>query len=158
MALRRPPWGRVADPLPRRHRPPCIETLGKEPIWNRRRAEQELRKRLVDVDRDGYQHPDNTTFAQFTERWLTDYLPGRGLKLTTEDGYRQTLRNHLLPAFGRLPLAHLQHQPELIDRYITRKTRAGLSPKTISNHLVLLHTMLKRAMRWRLITRSRRRL
>src|SRR5262245_27667941 len=66
-----------------------LETLGKEPTWNRKRAESELRKRLVDVERDGYRHPDTTTFAQFAQRWLSDYLPGRGLKLTTLDSYRQ---------------------------------------------------------------------
>ena len=31
-----------------------LETLGKEPAWNRKRAEPELRRRLVDVEREGY--------------------------------------------------------------------------------------------------------
>ena len=35
-----------------------LETLGKEPAWNRKRAEQELRRRLVDVERDGYRKPE----------------------------------------------------------------------------------------------------
>lgn len=34
------------------------------------------------------------------------------------------------------------------------KTRAGLSAKTITNHLLLLQVMLKRAVRWRLIQRN----
>src|SRR5207237_950468 len=71
-----------------------LETLGKEPAWDRKRAERELRRRLVDVERDGYQHPEKISFAQFAERWLNDYLPGRNLKLTTLDGYRQTLNRH----------------------------------------------------------------
>jgi len=131
-----------------------LETLGKEPAWNRKRAEQELRRRLVDVGRDGYQHPEKVTFAAFSERWLNDYLPGRNLKLSTVDGYRQALHRHLLPHFGRTTLAQLEQQPELIDRYITDKIQAGLSAKTVTNHLLLLQTMLKRAVRWRLITRN----
>src|SRR5437879_1630600 len=131
-----------------------LETLGKQPAWNRKRAKRELRRRLVDVERDNYHHPEKISFADFTERWLSDYLPGRNLKLTTLDGYRQTLNKHLLPHFGRTPLSKLEQQPELIDRYITSKIQAGLSPKTVHNHLLLLQTMLKRAVRWRLISRN----
>ena len=112
-----------------------LETLGKEPAWNRALAEKELRRRLVDVERDGYRKPAKLTFNAFAQRWLDEYLPGRSLKLTTTDGYRQTLRNHLLPALGAHTLERLEREPELIDRYISRKTREGLSPKTITNQL-----------------------
>jgi len=128
-----------------------METLGKEPAWDRKRAETELRRRLVDVEREGYRKPEKLNFAAFSERWLNEYLPGRGLKLTTTDSYRQTINRHLLPAFGNHPLERLEREPELIDRYITAKTRAGLSPKTINNHLLVLQVMLKTAIRWRLI-------
>ena len=128
-----------------------METLGKEPAWDRKRAETELRRRLVDVERDGYQKPQKLSFSEFAARWLEEYLPGRGLKLTTTDNYRQTINRHLLPAFGKHTLERLEREPELIDRYITAKTRAGLSPKTINNHLLVLQVMLKTAIRWRLI-------
>jgi integrase len=131
-----------------------LETLGREPAWTRKRAQAELRRRLVDVERDGYQAPDKLTFADFAQRWRTEYLPGRGLKQTTLESYQQTLERHLLPAFGHQQLKTLEQQPQLIDRYITAKTRAGLSPKTITNHLLLLQVMLKRAVRWRLISRN----
>ena len=161
-ARKQPKWGRVwryqgtrgvvwriryQDASGRR----VLETLGKEPAWTHKRAEQELRRRLVDVEREGYRKPEKLTFDGFAQRWLDDYLPGRNLKLTTTDGYRQTLTNHLLPAFGTLPLERLEREPELLDRYITQNTRAGLSPKTINNHLLLLQVMLKTAIRWRLI-------
>ena len=162
MPRREPKWGRVwryegprgvvwriryKDASGRR----VLETLGKEPLWNRKRAETELRRRVVDVERDGYRKPEKIHFDEFATRWLTEYLPGRGLKLTTTDGYRQTISNHLLPAFGRLLLADLEQHPELIDRYITRKIQAGYSPKTVTNHLLCLQVMLKRAVRWRLM-------
>jgi integrase len=131
-----------------------LETLGKEPHWDRKRAETELRRRLVDVERDGYRKPEALTFASFAERWLEEYLPGRGLKLTTTDGYRHTINRHLLPHFGRRKLSDLEHQPELIDHYVTRKMRDGLAPKTVTNHLLVLQAMLKTAVRWRLIQRN----
>jgi integrase len=131
-----------------------LETLGREPAWTRKRAEVELRRRLVDVEREGYRKPEKLTFAVFAERWLTDYLPGRGLKLTTVEGYEQTLRKHLLPAFGGYELRTLEQEPELIDRYVSEKIRAGYAPKTVSNHLLCLQVMLKRAVRWRLMERN----
>ncbi len=131
-----------------------LETLGKEPEWSRKRAEAELRRRLVDVEREGYRHPEKLTFAAFAERWWGEYLPGRSLKLTTLDGYTQTLRNHLLPAFGRYELRELEQRPELIDRYVAQKMQAGYAAKTVTNHLVLLQVILKRALRWRLIQRN----
>ena len=124
-----------------------LETLGKEPEWNRRCAERELRRRLVDVERDGYRKPERITFADFAERWWTEYVPGRGLKLTTLDSYRQTLERHLLPAFGHVQLADLATRPELVDRYASEKMRAGLAPKTVTNQLLVLQVMLKRAVR-----------
>jgi integrase len=131
-----------------------LETLGKEPHWTRKKAEAELRRRLVDVERDGYRKPEPLTFADFAQRWQSEYLPGRGLKLTTLDGYQQTLNKHLLPFFGTIPLHELEQRPELIDRYITTKMQAGLAPKTVTNHLLVLQGMLKRAIRWRLISRN----
>ena len=97
-----------------------LETLGREPAWSRALAEKELRRRLVDVERDGYRKPSKATFAEFSERWLTEYLPGRNLKLTTTDGYRQALNRHLLPALGHLSLEKLEREPEQIDRGLAR--------------------------------------
>jgi integrase len=131
-----------------------LETLGREPEWNRKRAEAELRRRLVDVEREGYRKPEKLTFATFAERWLEEYLIGRGLKPTTEEGYRQTLARHLLPFFGRYELRELEQRPELVDRYVTLKMREGYAPKTVVNQLLCLQVMLKRAVRWRLIERN----
>ena len=128
-----------------------LETLGREPAWNQRLAERELRRRLVDVERDGYRRPERLTLHAFSQRWLEEYLPGRNLKQTTQDGYRQTLNRHLLPALGFCTLERLEREPQLLDHYITQKTRQGLSPKTITNQLLLLQVMLKTAVRWRLI-------
>jgi integrase len=131
-----------------------LETLGKEPVWDRKRAEQELRRRLVDIERSGYVHPEKITLTAFSERWQSECLPGRGLKETTRSGYEQMLRVHLLPALGRYTLQELERKPELVDRYVTLKIQEGLSPKTVTNQLLCLQVILKRAVRWRLISRN----
>jgi integrase len=131
-----------------------LETLGREPEWNRKRAEAELRARLVEVERNSFRKPEKLSFAAFAERWLTEYLPGRGLKQTTLEGYEQTLRRHLIPAFGRYELQELSQRPELIDRYVAEKIQAGYAPKSVVNQLLVLQLVLKRALRWRLIARN----
>jgi integrase len=126
------------------------ETLGREPPWNRTKAERELGKRLAAVE-DGYRKPDKLTFAAFRTRFEDEYLPGRNLKPSTLENYGYILDRHLMPHFGGHRLIELEARPELFDAYISHKTRQGLSPKTIRNHLRLLNVMLQRAIVWRLI-------
>lgn len=66
--------------------------------------------------------------------------------------YELTLRRHLRPYFGARELAALG--PEEVDGYVAEKAAAGLSPKTIANHLGLLRVMFKVSLRWRLVARS----
>ena len=65
--------------------------------------------------------------------------------------YTATIRNHLEPAFGEVSLARLAVQSDVFDRYVTQKMRDGLAPKTVRNHLALLHKMFKVARGWRLV-------
>jgi integrase len=131
-----------------------LETLGREPEWSRKRAEAELRRRLVDVEREGYRQPEKVTFASFAEWWLGEYLPGRNLKPTTVRNYAISLRRHLIPFFGSYELSALEQHPELLDRYVAVKLRSGLSPKTVGNTLTDMRLVLKQAVRRRLIPRN----
>ncbi len=127
-----------------------METLGPEPPWTERRAQRELGRRLAAVS-EGYRKPERTAFGEFAERFVRDYLPSRNLKPTTTENYHYLLNSHLLPFFADVPLAELEARPELIDAYIALKSKAGLSPKSIQNHLLLLNVMFRRAIVWRLI-------
>ncbi len=126
------------------------ETLGPEPEWTERRAQRELGKRLAAVQ-EGFRKPNRTTFADFADRFIRDYLPGRNLKRSTTENYRYILDGHLLPFFGDQTLSELEARPELINAYVALKAQSGLSTKTIQNHLLLLNVMLRRAVVWRLI-------
>jgi integrase len=126
------------------------ETLGPEPAWSERKAEAELRRRLVAVD-DGWRRPQALTFDSFADRFEDEFLPGRGLKKSTLTDYGVTLRVHLRPFFGDRPLASIEAAD--LDAYIAAKAKR-LSPKTVSNHLGLLRLMFKVAARWRLIGRN----
>jgi integrase len=126
----------------------CHETLGREPQWNRQRAERELGKRLDLVERERWRKPAKLTFEAFTKRFRADYLPGRNLKPSTFSDYGSIIDAHLVPHFGTRALASIE--PADVDGYIGVKTGA-LTPKTISNHLQLLAVMFKVAKRWKLL-------
>lgn len=127
----------------------CWETLGREPAWNEAKAQRELGKRLDAVEQHRWRKPDRVTFADFADRFERDYLPGRNLKPSTVIDYTLTLRLHLRPYFGHLPLADVE--PADVDGYIGEKT-GRLAPKTIGNHLGLLRVMFAVAKRWKLVT------
>jgi len=105
------------------------ETLGRAADgWTKRKAEGELRARLVAVQKDGYVKPERLTLEVFAERFIAEHLPGRNLKTSTLVDYNLTIRHHLVPALGDVELLELERRPELIERYIADKLRAGLSP------------------------------
>jgi site-specific recombinase XerD len=97
---------------------------------------------------DGYRQPKRVTFGDFAHRFQHEYLRGRNLKHSTVVNYEVDLRRHLVPFFGPMEIAQVAATPELIDQYITEKTRSGPSPKTITNHLIELNVMFKVALRW----------
>jgi integrase len=124
------------------------ETLGREPEWSEARAQRELGKRLDAVERDRWRKPERTTFGEFAVRYEAEYLPGRNLKASTVSDYGSIIHRHLVPHLGHLQLAALE--PADVDGYVAAQAAAGLTPKTIRNHLALLRVMLKVARRWRL--------
>jgi integrase len=120
------------------------ERLGKASEgWNRKRAEAELRVRLVSVERDGYRRPEPTRFETFAREWLDDYPTAKGLKLSTVEGYAAIVERHLIPAFGTVKLAEIDLEP--VERYVASKRRAGLKPRTVNRHLNVLSRVLASA-------------
>jgi integrase len=126
-----------------------LETLGKEPEWNRKRAEAELRQRLVDVERDGYKAPGKTLFGEFAAKWLDGYCEAHTLKRTTASSYKTIVSQHLIPAFRSHKLSDVDVAE--IEKYVAKKLRAGASPRTVNSHLQVLGLILKAALKRRLV-------
>jgi integrase len=129
------------------------ETLGREPEWNRRKAERTLGARLADVEK-GMRKPSRRTFGVLADEFEAVAMPARPRKKTTVESYRQTIANHLRPWFEASDLARLSRSPDEFERYAVAKMRDGLSPKTVRNHLVLLGLMFKTARRWRWVSEN----
>ena len=127
-----------------------FETLGREPEWNKTKAAAERRRRMVAVE-DGYRKPDGKVlFGAFAEQWLTDYTARPSMKDSTASSYKTIVRRHLVPAFGTLPLAAITD--DVIDRYVTKKLKAGLSGRTVNSHTQCLGLIFKRALKKKKVT------
>jgi Phage integrase, N-terminal SAM-like domain len=114
------------------------ETLGREADgWDKRRATDALRERLVDVKREGRRRLEPVTFGAFAREWLDTYPDTKDLKRLTREGYESIVEAHLVPAFGRLLLSAIDVAK--VDAYLARKRRGGLAPRTLNRHLNLLH-------------------
>lgn len=62
---------------------------------------------------------------------------------------RSILTHHLVPAFGEKSLDEISVRD--IERYKAAKCSAGLSKKTINNHLGVLGELLRVAQEWQLL-------
>lgn len=94
--------------------------------------------------------PEATTFAELAEEWFqTGSLRWRP---PTGASYRIALDRHLLPRFGRLPLAELT--PDLVARVVAERQAEGASGSYMAANLGPLNGTLKLALRRGLIAAS----
>lgn len=91
----------------------------------------------------------SVTVQEWLETWLTIYMKNN-LKQSTRASYESYIKNHFVPAFGRMALRDLT--PRLLQQFYNYKTeQEGLSPKTILNINLCLHKALEHAAREGLI-------
>ncbi|MDD2786024.1 MAG: tyrosine-type recombinase/integrase [Patescibacteria group bacterium] len=112
--------------------------------------ERIIRKRLLDLETSGISpfRESETIFEVFVERWMRDYVAVRNRHATIRSK-RVVLRQHLLPAFGPLPMRAITE--ERIDQLASALKAQGMSPKTINNIFSVLRTCLGSAVRWNLL-------
>jgi integrase len=129
------------------------ERLGKSTDgWTRRKAQAALRRRLTDVERDGYRKPVATTFEVFAQEWLSTVPEAREHRRTTRADYRGVVENHLIPHFRECKLADVTTAD--IDAYVAAKRRARppLGPRTLNLHVTRLGQIFGTARRRGLVT------
>lgn len=109
-------------------------------------AEKWLRNEQARLDRSEWTDPRlaRTTFAEWAIPWLDTR---RHLKPKTLAGYESLLKVHLLPRFGKQPLAAID--PLSIETWVVQLTDSGLSPSRTRQAHQLLSMILKAAVRAR---------
>ena len=123
-----------------------METLGPEREgWTRRKAEAELRERLVKVERKGYRRPKPVLFRDYADRWFREGEQRRRWKPATVRAY-VFVRRRLMDGFGPMPLAGIR--PTDVSAWAADHD-GGAS--TVSRDLAILHAILDSAEREELI-------
>jgi integrase len=129
---------------------PAWSGKGRPPAghFTRKTAEAKLQEILADARRGTLASAVQTgaTFADAAAEWLRYVEQDRKRKPSTVADYRGVLEHALKPEFGTLPLEAVT--TERIDAYRARLVKeCRLSARTINKQLVILHGVLRRAMR-----------
>ena len=123
--------------------------VGKKPIFktigpNKKDAERELEEIMRQVNQGTYCELKEISFEEFAQKWINDYA-SVNVKPSTLRNYRDAIRCHFNPAFGKMPLTKI-HETDI--RAFIAKTIKNRKPKTVNNFTVMLKTMFKHGKRW----------
>jgi len=99
-------------------------------------ANRELQRRILEGGHGG-PPVERLTVSEVGERYVRQ-LEGRGLKRSTVEDYRSTLRVHLAPFF-RGPIEKVEESD--IEAFMAAKVAEKKAPKSIRNYLGLLHSL-----------------
>ena len=94
---------------------------------------------------------DELTVGQWLRYWLEQVIQP-SCSASTTHGYTMIVRNHLVPALGRVRLTELTAAQ--VQQYLNEKREEGLCSNTVRKHHGVLHNALEHARRQELIARN----
>ena len=131
--------------------------LGVDPVTGKKRyrsesvkgpkslAQRRLTAILREVDTGIFVRPSGMTVAEYLEHWLREHVEGH-VRNRTVESYRRTVRVHLIPRLGRIPLERLNsRQIQEMESELLRSGGVGgraLSALSVS----LVHRVLSGAL------------
>ena len=89
--------------------------------------------------------PTAPRYERFAWDWFSTYVQTHN-RPSEQKAKRVTLRAHLIPHFGKTRVDGITVLA--IEEYKAQKLKSGLSPKSINNHLTILHRSLQSAHEW----------
>lgn len=107
-----------------------------------------MRAALKDSDDGIYFEPLNTSFGEWLDVWLQDYV-FFSVKPLTHHTYKVKVDTHIKPALGNIKLQKLN--PTQIQQLYNKMLADGLSPKTIKDTHGIIRKCLDQAMKLRYI-------
>jgi integrase len=124
----------------------------------KKEAETKLTALLKDVDTGGFVNPSKMTLGNFLRQWLTDYVEA-GVRATTKEGYRIIVERHLIPGLGNIVLGQLK--PSHLQAYYStalkeghKRSKGGLSARTVLHHHRVISESLNHAVKWGMVARN----
>jgi len=117
----------------------------------RKEVAEQLNKALREKGQGLPVATERLTVGQFLADWLQNSV-APSVRPATHRSYEQTVRNHLVPELGRLPLQKLE--PQHVRAMLSRKLGAGLSARSVTYLRVVLRAALNQARKWNLVARN----
>jgi integrase len=117
----------------------------------REEARVKLAKAIAERDGGPVYDAGKLTLGDHVERWLRHSVRG-SVKPITHESYSSLVRNHIVPALGRIRLKDLT--PDHVRAFRASKLEAGLSMRTVRYLLVLLRQALGQAVEDGLLPRN----
>jgi integrase len=114
-------------------------------------CERKLRDAMTDANRGLVFDATNQSVSEYMTRWLEDFAKAN-LASRTYHNYKLQIREHIVPAFGKMKLSKLD-TPNIQALYTT-KLQAGLKPASIRYIHAVLRCALEKAVDLRLIPRN----
>lgn len=106
-------------------------------------AEAVLRRKILEYENAGTVFkPSEMTLHDFLMFWLKEYVELK-LKPNTQDNYRLTIKNHILPHLGKYKLKSIT--PHVLQQFMNLKVREGLARQTLSIIRGILNKSLNQA-------------
>ncbi len=144
--------------------------VGNDPVTGKRKqrwhtikgtkrdAERELRHILVSMDNGIYLKPNRLSVGEWLLQWHDNYVLIHDTP-STQESYGYIIRQHLIPALGRVPLTQLR--PHQIQDYYAQALKngrldgkGGLSPTTVLYHHRILSEAISHAVKMELAVRN----
>jgi hypothetical protein len=94
---------------------------------------------------------ERQTVAQYIDHWLEHTLKAKA-KPRSHERFSTIARLHIKPSLGRIQLHKLA--PQHIQKLLDEKSKAGLSPQTVTNIRTVLRSALTQATKWNLVSRN----
>ena len=110
-------------------------------------AEKKLAVAMGDAAR-GLVYDENQTLGKYITRWLTDSAK-HAVKATSYRAYESQIRNHIVPALGKVKLSRLT--PAHLQALYAAKLCEGMKPASVRQIHAILHKALEQAVRFNLI-------
>jgi integrase len=112
---------------------------------SRKKDASALQRRIdAEIISGTFEKYDDIYFGEFAEKWLDESVALR-LKATTISDYREIVKNHLDPFFGKYFLKNITIRT--IQEYISLQTKQSISARTINKTVTALHTIFTYAVR-----------
>jgi integrase len=137
--------------------------IGRDPVTDQRttkfvtlrgtkaQARAEAIRIIASATTGAYVDPSRLTVGEFAERWLRDWADSN-VSNKTWTRYAQLLRRHVCTRIGSIPIQKLG-AAELQNVYSAMAIE-GLADRTRLHAHRVMHTMLKHATQWNVVTRN----